>query len=222
MIEEIIVKELITYENPPVGGDLSIIDPYDGCSFKCPYCFQLGDQEWNKNIYVKTNIHQLIKGELENWDRNEVIYIGSRCDPYMPIESQYELTRKCLIELDNLKIPCMVVTKSDTEIILRDLDIIKNYSVGFILLLGLSNLNQLRSSRNSWEIKNIDLANRLHSMGIKVWTFITPILPGITNIIKMVENLNTDIPVFLDKVRLEKGSNSAKSMLAYIEKIILI
>jgi DNA repair photolyase len=218
MIKEITVKEPITYEHPPDGGHLPIIDPYDGCSLRCPYCFQQSDQEWNKDLYVKTNIDQLIKAKLADWDRGRVIYIGSRCDPYMPIEKRYGLTRKCLIELNELAIPCMIVTKSDSEIIFRDMDILSNYRADFTLLLGLSNLNQLRLSKNSWEIKNIDMANKIHRMGIKVWTFITPILPGITDVIRMMENLDSEIPVFLDKVRLEKESNPAKSMLAFIEK----
>jgi DNA repair photolyase len=53
-------------------------------------------------------------------------------------------------------------------------------------------------------------------MGITVWAFITPILPGITDVNKMIGSLNEDIPVFLDQLRIEKGTIPMEKMLEYI------
>ena len=55
------------------------------------------DSNWNKDIIVKLNMPELIKNNLNNWNRKETIYMGSRCDPYHEIERKYELTRNCLI-----------------------------------------------------------------------------------------------------------------------------
>ncbi|MNP63958.1 hypothetical protein D3C76_1594130 [compost metagenome] len=83
-------------------------------------------------------------------------------------------------------------------------------------MLGLSNLNQITDLNKSHKIENIKLANRLYEEGVKVWVFITPILPGITDVNKMIEGLNENIPVFLDKLRLKKDSVTAEKMLKYI------
>ena len=197
MIKEIIEK------------DLSIIDPYDGCTIKCPYCFQMTDSNWNKDIIVKLNMPELIKNNLNNWNRKETIYMGSRCDPYHEIERKYELTRNCLIELNKLNIPIMITTKADYGIILRDMDIIKNYSSNITILLGLSNLTQI--------LNTINLANYLCNQKIKVWTFITPVLPGITDVDEIIDNLNNTIPVFLDKLRIQKDSVQMRKMLSFIQ-----
>lgn len=216
MIKEIFSKELITFEYPPDGGTVPIIDPYEGCTIGCPYCFQRENPNWNENLLVKLNVSELIKEQLNNWDKRKTIYIGSKCDPYMEIENKYELTKKCLIELSKLRIPTMITTKAHHNIIFRDIDILKSYGADLTVLLGLSNLNQITDLNKSHKIKNIKLANRLYEEGVKVWVFITPILPGITDVNKMIEGLNEDIPVFLDKLRLKKDSVTAEKMLKYI------
>ncbi|BCZ48101.1 hypothetical protein psyc5s11_41680 [Clostridium gelidum] len=83
-------------------------------------------------------------------------------------------------------------------------------------MLGLSNLNLLSNLEESHTIKNIEVANKLHEQGIKVWAFITPILPGITDVNEMIGSLNKYIPVFLDKLTIEKDSISMGKMLEYI------
>lgn len=216
MIREILVEKPITFEYPPDGGVIPIIDPYDGCTMGCPYCFQMNDKEWNKELIVKLNMPQLIKEQLKDWDKEKTIYIGSKCDPYMEIEKKYELTRECLKELSELHIPTMITTKAHHDLIFRDIDILKKYSSDLTILLGLSNLNQLSNVEKSHTIKNIEVANILHEQGIKVWAFITPILPGITDVNKMIESLNKDIPVFLDKLRIEKDSIPMGKMMKYI------
>ncbi|WP_294403558.1 radical SAM protein [uncultured Clostridium sp.] len=215
MVKEIIEKDLITFEYPPDGGVVPIIDPYDGCTIRCPYCFQMDDENWNKDIFVKTNIPQLIKEQLKDWNREKTLYIGSRCDPYLKIEEKYELTRKCLIELNKLNIPVMITTKAHYDIILRDIDIMKEYSSELTVLLGLSNLNQLGDKEKI--NNNINIANKLYENGINVWAFITPVLPGLTDVDKMIGCLKDDIPVFLDKLRIEKDSVQMSRMLNYIK-----
>lgn len=65
MIKEILSKELITFKYLPDGGSILIIDPYDGCTIGCPYCFQRNDPNWSKDLIVKLNMPQLIKKQLK-------------------------------------------------------------------------------------------------------------------------------------------------------------
>ncbi|MGN7763369.1 SPL family radical SAM protein [Paenibacillus sp. 22594] len=206
MLKEICVSSAMTYEYPPDGETLPIIDPYDGCTIGCPYCFQLEDENWNKNLNVKLNIADILGKEFIHWNQEDIVYLGSKCDPYMEIERKYQLTRKCLIELSKLNVKCMVTTKAGSKLIYRDLDVVKPMGDKFTLLLGLSNLEQLKKVDDYTLMSNIQTANELHRMGIKVWVFITPILPGITDVDLMIHALDKDIPVFLDKVRIGKNT----------------
>jgi DNA repair photolyase len=216
MLKEILVNSSMTYEYPPDGGTIPIIDPYDGCTIGCPYCFQLEDETWNNNLNVKLNIADLLQHELVQWDPENTVYLGSKCDPYMEIERKYQLTRKCLIELSKLNLKCMVTTKAGSKLIFRDIDIIKTMGDKFTLLLGLSNLQQLSKIDDYTRMSNIQTANQLLRMGINVWVFITPILPGITDVDSMIKAIDEDIPVFLDKVRLKPNTRPALTLERFI------
>ena len=209
------ISDPITYEGQPDGGRTSIIDPYDGCQFHCPYCFQLNDERWNKNIYVKKNIADLLNDRLNTWDKTETIYLGSRCDPYMQIEEEYGLTRKCLSVLNELNISTMITTKSDNNLIFRDIDILTKFNADITILMGLTNVNQIGKSVQS---NNILTANKLFDNGVSVWGFITPVLPYIMDIEKTITALNENIPIFLDKLRIDSNTIQAKNMQEFIKQ----
>jgi len=76
-------------------------------------------------------------------EKTETVYLGSRCDPYMPLEEEYGLTRKCLLVLDQLRINTMLTTKADCDLIFRDLELLKNFKAEMTILMGMSNINQV-------------------------------------------------------------------------------
>jgi len=215
MICETTVLDPITYEEPPDGGKIPIIDPYDGCTLCCPYCWRWSDESWNKNLYVHMNIADLLHDRLAAWDQAETIYLGSRCDPYMQVEETYGLTRKCLSVLNELRINTMITTKSDNRLIFRDFDTLTNFSAEITVLMGMSNVRQLgKGVRND----NILTANKLVGSGVAVWGFITPVLPYIMDVDSIIEALSPDIPVFLDKLRIGKGTVQADNMRRFIAR----
>jgi DNA repair photolyase len=217
MIKEIVISNPITHEGEPDGSTVAIVDPYNGCTMGCPYCFRLSIDGWENNIVVNINIAELLVNRLKTWQKSETIYIGSLCDPYMSIEKDYELTRKCLIALDRWQIPTMITTKADNDLIFRDIDIIKNFSADITVLMGISNIRQLKKAYLGINNHNIEVSNKLHKMGIKVWAFITPFLPYIVPAEQMINALDKDIPVFLDLLRVEKGSIQASHIKQFIK-----
>ena len=112
MIKEILCKTAIDYEYPP-DGVVSVLDAYDGCQLACPYCFQWQHQPWNQDLLAKTNFPEILARELDTWDLTRTLYVGSRSDPYMPLESRYRLTRQTLKVLYDRGVPCYISTKSD-------------------------------------------------------------------------------------------------------------
>ncbi|MDR0325301.1 MAG: hypothetical protein LBI19_04295 [Oscillospiraceae bacterium] len=215
MIIERTILNPITYEFPPDGGKVPIIDPYDGCQLCCPYCWQLNDENWNKDIYVNINIADLINEKLSSWDKSEIVYIGSRCDPYMQLEEEYGLTRKCLSVLNELGINTMITTKSDNSLIFRDIDILRNFNADITVLMGISNVNQIEEGVQN---NNILTANNLVGNGVPVWVFITPVLPYIMDVEEIIDALNADIPIFLDKLRIEADTIQADKLKKFIRQ----
>lgn len=216
MIREVACETAIGFEYPPDGSKLPVIDPYDGCQFRCPYCFQWADRDWNKDILVKTNLPEVLPRDLENLDLTQPLYVGSRCDPYMPLENHYRLTRQALAILRAHRVPCTLSTKASSRALLRDTDLFLDYGADLTVCIGQANLHHLRRTRDQRSLPNIATANRLARLGVRTWVFITPVLPGITDVEAMIGALDGGIRVLLDKVRLSAGDPPAPRFLRFI------
>ena len=101
---------------------------YRGCTHGCIYCDSRSrcynfDHKF-EDIEVKKNAPELLEKALKSKRKRCMIGTGSMSDPYMPLESELKLTRKCLEIIDNYEFGATVITKSD--LILRDLDLLKS------------------------------------------------------------------------------------------------
>jgi DNA repair photolyase len=217
MIKEILCETAIDYEYPPDGGKVPVIDAYDGCQLRCPYCFQWLDQAWNRDILVKTNLPDVLARELDAWDPTQTLYVGSRGDPYMALEGRCRLTRRTLQVLKARGVPCILSTKSNAPAFFDDIDLFLEYKDKLVICVGQANLAHLRRTRDQRELPNIRTANELARRGIETWVFITPALPGITDVKAMVDALPETMPVYLDKLRLDLGSAIERRFFDYLK-----
>jgi DNA repair photolyase len=105
------------------------INPYQGCSHRCAYCY--ATYEWSPEfydkIYAKSNAPEVLEKELAAWKSDTVIpvMISSATDAYQPAELRFELTRRCLQILQKYNVPYYVFTKS--AIIERDFELHRQY-----------------------------------------------------------------------------------------------
>jgi DNA repair photolyase len=217
MIKEITCTTAIDYEYPPDGGKVPVIDAYDGCQLRCPYCFQWLDRTWNRDILVKTNLPEILTRELDAWDTTQTLYVGSRGDPYMALEGRYRLTRRTLQVLKARGVPCILSTKSNAPAFFDDIDLFVEYRDKLIICVGQANLAHLRRTRDQRELPNIRTANELARLGIETWVFITPVLPGITDVKTMVDALPENMPVYVDRLRLDIGSAIERRFFDYLK-----
>ncbi len=99
---------------------------YRGCQHGCIYCdsrsrcyqFTHGFED----IEVKQNAPGLLDQALRSKRRRCMIGTGSMSDPYMPLEREERLMRRCLEIIDRYEFGAAVITKSD--LMLRDLDLL--------------------------------------------------------------------------------------------------
>lgn len=186
IVKEISAKSILTKSNLPVS-DYSA-NPYTGCEHACKYCyasfmkrFTNHSEEWGEFLDVKT--WPEVKKNLQGKE----IFIGSVTDPYQPAEEKYKRTRILLEQLQGSGAKISIATKSD--LILRDLDLLKKFP----------------DVRVSWSINTLDenfradmdkapsITRRLEAMkifhdeGIRTTCFISPIFPGISDVIAIIE-----------------------------------
>ncbi len=180
MIEEVKVKSIL---NRSAIGDYCI-NPYIGCQHACVYCYadyytrlRGYDRPWGSYIYVKMNALDLLLGEIIK-KRRGVVYLSSLTDPYQQVEESYMLTRGILEVLMKNQWPVILQTKS--PLVLRDLDIIKEFKgieVGFTIITLDENIRRMFEPHAPPTLARIEALKELRGEGIKTFAFIGPILP---------------------------------------------
>ena len=103
------------------------INVYRGCTHGCIYCdsrstcYQM-DHVF-EDVAVKVNAPELLEEALRRKRRPCMIGTGSMCDPYLPLEREAQVTRRCLEGIRRHGCGVSILTKSD--LILRDLELLK-------------------------------------------------------------------------------------------------
>jgi DNA repair photolyase len=176
-----------------------VINPYTGCMHGCKYCyatfikrFQGIKEEWGKFVYAKTNCPQLLERELEK-AKSGHIWMSSVTDCYMPLEEKYKLTRKILETIANSpyknKFTIEILTKS--ALIKRDFDLLKklNVEVGCSINTLNEKVARVLEPLASPPKERINALKDAKKQGIKIFGFISPVLPGITNLEELFKEL---------------------------------
>lgn len=102
------------------------INVYRGCLHGCIYCDSRSDcynmKHDFEDIEVKKNAPELLEKALRAKRRRCMIGTGAMCDPYIPIEKDLRITRKCLEIINKYDFGAALLTKSD--LVLRDIDLL--------------------------------------------------------------------------------------------------
>lgn len=122
VFEETETRSIITHNHSPdVGFDYSV-NCYRGCTHACSYCFSRPTHEYlgygagtdfETKIVAKVRAPELLRQELmrHSW-RGDCLVFSFTSDPYLPLETHYELTRRCLEVCLEFRNPVGIVTKS--------------------------------------------------------------------------------------------------------------
>ena len=101
---------------------------YRGCQHNCIYCDSrslcYGMEHDFEDIEVKQNAPFLLEQALKSKRKKCMIGTGAMSDPYIPLERELKLTRKCLEIIDKYGFGAAVLTKSAD--VLRDLDLFRS------------------------------------------------------------------------------------------------
>ncbi len=145
MIKKIEVKSILNKHKKRDDWFLDdySINPYEGCSFNCLYCYIKGSkygENIEKTLSVKINAPEVLEKQLKrraNKGEYGIILISSSTEAYLPVEEKLRLTRRLLEIILKYRFPVHVMTKSN--LVLRDLDILKEIDKNAILPEDLKN-----------------------------------------------------------------------------------
>jgi DNA repair photolyase len=184
------------------------LNPYTGCQINCRYCYarlfmkrcSSGYREaWGEFVDAKINAPDVLKKQLDRAKKGTV-WISSVCDPYQPLEAKYELKRHCLKEVIQKQFPVNIQTKSN--LVLRNLDLFQKFEaikVEFTITTNDKQTAKLFEPRAAPIKERIRALETIHSLRIKTFAFIGPLLPG--NPEKLIKDLQGKVDrVFIDKM----------------------
>jgi DNA repair photolyase len=182
-----------------------VINPYIGCQHGCTYCyarfmrrFTGHKEEWGKFVDVKINAPTLLQREIKR-RRIGRVWISGICDPYQPLENKYELTRKCLEILSKHGWPVTVQTKS--ALVMRDVELLRKFrdvEVGFTVTTADEDVRKIFEPNSPPIKERIETLEKIHSIGMKTFAMIAPLLPGAEGLVKRLSG-NVDY-VLVDRM----------------------
>lgn len=170
---------------------------YRGCTHGCIYCdsrstcYQINHPF--EDIEVKENAPQLLEDALRRKRKRCMIGTGAMCDPYMPIEKQLRITRRCLEIIDRYGFGAAVQTKSD--LVLRDLDLFRSIHakakcvVQMTLTTADPKLCAILEPNVCNTQRRTEVLEILRDEGIPTVVWLTPILPFINDTKENIEAL---------------------------------
>ncbi|MCM1122640.1 MAG: radical SAM protein [Eubacterium sp.] len=170
---------------------------YRGCTHGCIYCdsrsvcYQMPHDF--EDVEVKQNAPKLLEKALRSKRKKCMIGTGAMCDPYMHCEEQLQLTRKCLLLIDEYGFGVAIQTKSDR--ILRDLDLLTsiNRKAKCVVQMTLTTYDEelcrvvepkVCTTKRRFEVLQIMREN-----GIPTVVWLTPLLPYLNDTRENVEGI---------------------------------
>lgn len=193
------------------------INPYDGCVSGCPSCYWLEREGWEGNIAIRINIAEILDQECERWPEGVRLYIGDYCDPYMPVEETYGLTRQCVEVIKKHGIPLTICTSAKSLLIERDLDLLRGMEE-LCIVTELCRLDEIEKLKSGEGHAGIETGNRLKEAGLPVIATFAPIMPGITDVDLVLEALRPDIPLYIDRFYMKPDSIQEIRLMEYLRE----
>ena len=138
-----------------------------------------------EDIEVKENALELLENTLRHKRKRCMIGTGAMTDPYIPLETELEYTRKALMIIEKYGFGITLQTKSDR--VLRDLDILKKINgktkavVQMTLTTADESLCRLIEPNVSTTRERFEALKTLRDNGIPTVVWLCPILPYIND-----------------------------------------
>lgn len=170
---------------------------YRGCQHGCIYCdarskcYQMNHRF--ENIEVKENAPELLENALKRKRRKCMIGTGAMSDPYIPLEKELKLTRRCLEIIDRYGFGVTVQTKSAS--VMRDIDLFTkiNDKSKAVLQMTLTtadeSLCRIIEPNVSVTKERFETLKAFHENGIPSVVWFSPFLPFINDTKENIDGL---------------------------------
>ena len=157
---------------------------YMGCTHGCLYCYAPGcmrktSQSWHAEAVPRKNVLALFEKDVKklSGDPRRVLFCFLS-DPYQPLERTLRLTQQGIRIAHENNIKIDILTKGDTDLIARDLPLMKEADVHLGITLSFIN----DESRKEWEPHassvqdRFEILKKAHEAGVFTWVSMEPVI----------------------------------------------
>lgn len=170
---------------------------YRGCTHGCIYCDSRSDC-YNithdfEDIEVKENAPELLEKALLAKRRRCMIGTGAMCDPYLHLEKELEITRRCLEIIYKYIFGITLLTKSD--LIMRDIDLLEkiNQSAKSVVQMTITTaddeLCRIVEPNVCVSSRRFEVLLEMRKREIPTVIWFTPLLPFINDTLENVRSV---------------------------------
>ena len=180
-----------------------MVNPYFGCTHACSFCyarfmlkFHKSEHAWGKFVEPKINLPDVLLKESKKAIGKKILF-SSVTDCYQPVEREFGITRQCLKILSSQNCSVLVLTKS--SLAARDADLVPSFKS---FTFGMSASYHDDRIRECFEVGTASIEDRAKTLklmkeaGAKTWLFVSPFLPGITNLEAILEKFRGTVDSF--------------------------
>lgn len=151
-------------------------------------CRFLDEKErWGRFVYPKINLPDVLMGQVKKANGKSVVF-STATDAYQPLEAKFGVTRACLELLSKVNCRIDILTKS--TLVARDIDLIAKFdrpSIGFSMSYHDERLRAAFEDDSAPIRARVDTLKMFRQKGVATWIFMSPILPLVTNIDRIIE-----------------------------------
>ncbi len=177
-------KEVKAVLSPQSGMNI-----YRGCLHGCIYCDSRSKcyrmEHDFEDVEIKARADDILEHTLKRKRNKTMIMTGSMSDPYIPVEQELQLTRRCINQIERFDFGLVIQTKSD--LILRDIDILEkiNKKTKCIVAMTLTTyddeLCKVLEPNVCVTSERFKVLMEMKKRGIPTIVWITPLLPFIND-----------------------------------------
>lgn len=177
-------KEVKAILSPQNGMNL-----YRGCTHGCIYCdsrskcYRMNHDF--EDVEVKLKADELLEHTLKRKRTKSMIATGAMTDPYIPLEKELQLTRRCLNQIERFDFGLVIQTKSN--LIMRDIDILEKINkktkciVAMTLTTHDEELCKVLEPNVCTTRERFEVLMAMKERGIPTIVWLSPILPFIND-----------------------------------------
>jgi len=188
-MHEVMAKGILSAQNG--------MNVYRGCQHGCIYCdsrsacYQM--KHAFEDIEVKKNAPELLEDALRRKRKKCMISTGAMTDPYIPLETELCITRKCLEIIDHYGFGAAIHTKSNR--IMRDMELLKSIHkkskcvVEMTLTTYSEELCKIVEPHVCTTKERFEVLKAMKEEGIPTVVWLSPILPYINDTMENIEGI---------------------------------